>query len=130
MEKQSRRTFIRLVYTGLFAVLLFVWNKLTLNHIKAQEAKDRVLPLNINKRVSFHNNYIVLNNNGETTVLSSHCTHLGCKIHETRNGRLICPCHGSEYSLDGIPQKGPAFKSLEKVQSKISSDKTTIEIIA
>jgi Rieske Fe-S protein len=126
--KQNRRTFIKLLYTGLFVALIAVWNKLTLKHLKAKEAKERVLPFNINKPVSFHNNFIVLNKNGETTVLSSHCTHLGCKIHELKNGRLICPCHGSEYDLNGIPLKGPAFKPLTKLKAKVSPDKSTIEI--
>lgn len=127
---QNRRNFIKLLYAGLFAALLLVWNKLTQNHIKAQEAKNRILPLNINKPVSFHNNYIVLNEDGETRVFSSHCTHLGCKIHEFRNGRLICPCHGSEYDLDGKPIKGPAFKSLPQLDAIVSSDKTSLEIIS
>lgn len=126
---QNRRNFIKLLYAGLFAALLLVWNKLTQNHIKAQEAKTRILPLNINKPVSFHNKYIVFNKDGETKVYSSHCTHLGCKIHEFRNGRLICPCHGSEYDLNGIPLKGPAFKPLPQIEAQISPDKTSIEIV-
>lgn len=127
--KQSRRTFIQLLYSGLFVALVFIWNKLTLKHLNAKEAKERMLPLNLNNPISFHNNYIVLNRNGETTVLSSHCTHLGCKIHELKKGRLICPCHGSEYDLNGVPLKGPAFEPLQKLPTRISSDKTTIEII-
>ena len=129
MKKQNRRSFIKLLYSGLFVALVFVWNKLTLKHLKAKEAKNRILPLNINKPVSFNNNYIVLNNKGKTTVLSSHCTHLGCKIHEVRNERLICPCHGSEYDFNGVPTKGPAFKALPKMEILISPDKTSIEII-
>ncbi|MDX1284112.1 MAG: Rieske 2Fe-2S domain-containing protein [Draconibacterium sp.] len=129
MQKQNRRTFIRIIYAGIFALLVFVWNKLTLRHIKAQEAKNRVLPLNINKPVSFHDNYIVLNTEGNTRILSSHCTHLGCKINEVKNGRLICPCHGSEYDLNGVPLKGPAFKPLEEIPAKISKDQHTIELI-
>ena len=129
MQKQNRRTFIRIIYAGIFALLVFVWNKLTLRHIKALEAKNRVLPLNINKPVSFHDNYIVLNTEGNTRILSSHCTHLGCKINEVKNGRLICPCHGSEYDLNGVPLKGPAFKPLEEIPAKISIDQQTIELI-
>lgn len=130
MKKQSRRTFIQLLYAGLFALLVYAWNKLTLIHLKAKEAKERVLPLNINKPVSFHDNFIILNKDGVTTVFTSHCTHLGCKIKEVKNERLICPCHGSEYDLNGVPLKGPAFKPLKKIPSKVSSNKTSIEIIA
>lgn len=130
MKIQSRRTFIHLLKVFSVVLFIFVWNKLILNYIKTSRQKEKILPLNLNKSISFHGDYIVLNKNGETSVLSSHCTHLGCKINEVKNGRLICPCHGSEYDLDGIPKKGPAFKPLEKIQSKISLDKSTIEVTA
>ena len=127
---QNRRKFIKLLYAGLFAAVVLVWNWLTQKHIQAQEAKARILPFNINQPVAFHGNYIVLNDASGTRVLSSHCTHLGCKIREFRNGKLICPCHGSEYNLNGMPVKGPAFKPLLVLEAKVSPDRTSIEIIA
>ena len=45
-----------------------------------------------------------------------------------RGDRLVCPCHGSEYDLDGNVVKGPAWKNLEIIPSKITSDGTHIEI--
>ena len=129
MVKTTRRKFIWLLNTGIAALFLFAWNKLTLNHLRKIEQKERILPFNQNQKIAFFENYIVVNEKEKLRVFSSHCTHLGCKINEIKNGRLICPCHGSEYDLDGTPQKGPAFKPLEKIQSKISLDKTTIEII-
>ncbi len=130
MQKHGRRKFIQLLYAGLFLALVVIWNKLTLWHMNRQETRNRILPLNMNKTVSFHNNYIVLNTPGETRVLSAHCTHLGCKIQEVRNGRLICPCHGSQYDFNGNPLKGPAFKPLRQIEVKISPDKTSLEIIS
>lgn len=128
MVKISRQTFLILAKTAGFALILFLWNKLTLNYLKAIDQKAKIFPLNMNKTISFHGDYIVLNNEGVTTVLTSHCTHLGCKINEVKNGKLICPCHGSQYDLEGNPIKGPAFKTLKKVPSKVSLDKTTIEV--
>jgi len=129
MKKQSRRRFIQLLYTSIFAAIILLWNFFTLKHLNKKEAKERILPLNRNKEVAFFNKYIVLNRNGNITVLSSHCTHLGCKIKELKNGRLICPCHGSEYDLNGIPVKGPAFKPLQIIPAIVSPDKSSIEII-
>lgn len=90
--------------------------------------KNNVLPFNRNKTVSFVENYIIINHEETTTVLSAHCTHLGCKINQTEKDRLVCPCHGSEYDLNGNVIKGPAYKSLELISSKITSDGTHIEI--
>lgn len=129
MRKHNRRTFIWLANIAIFALLVFIWNKLTLKYIASQKKKESILPLNPNKPVSFFNNYIVIQKDGETKVFSSKCTHLGCKIQEIKSGKLVCPCHGSEYDLDGIPVKGPAFKPLKKIPAKISLDQNSIELI-
>ncbi len=128
MKMKSRRTFLRVTTVGIASFFVFIWSKLTLNQIDIIQQKDRILPFNKNKQVSFFENYIVVNQNETTTVLSSHCTHLGCKINKVANGRLACPCHGSEYDLEGIVLKGPAYKNLKILPSKISPDGTLIEI--
>ena len=128
MKMKSRRTFLRITTIGIASFFVFIWNILTLNQLNLIQQKDRILPFNKNKQVSFSENYIVVNQNETTTVLSSHCTHLGCKINKIENGRLACPCHGSEYDLEGNVLKGPAYKHLKILPSKISSDGTLIEI--
>jgi cytochrome b6-f complex iron-sulfur subunit len=39
------------------------------------------------------------------------CTHLGCTVEQTGDG-FSCPCHGSQYSSEGLVLRGPAQKSL------------------
>ena len=128
MEKVGRRNFIRLVWLAIIAMVAFAWNKLTLNHLEMDAQKKRILPFNKNKTVAFAGSYIIINQHDTTKVLSSHCTHLGCTINQTENGRLVCPCHGSEYDLNGTVLKGPAYKNLETIPSKIIADGTKIEI--
>jgi len=128
MEIKNRRTFLKVVAVGITSFFVFIWNKFSLNQMDVIQQMDRVLPFNKNKQLDFFENYIVVNQNETTTVLSSHCTHLGCKINKTENGRLVCPCHGSEYDLEGKVLKGPAYKNLERLPSKISEDGTHIEI--
>lgn len=43
--------------------------------------------------------------NGFTAVLTR-CMHRGCTV-EPVDGRLVCPCHGSEYASTGEVLKGP-----------------------
>ena len=128
MKKKTRRNFIRLLNAGAVFLLLFLWNKLTQNHINQENKKEKSLPFNPNKTVSFFENYIVVNQDEKLTVFSSRCTHLGCKIQEIQNGRLVCPCHGSQYNLNGNPVKGPAYKKLKIVDAQVSADSKTIEI--
>lgn len=129
MEKKTRRTFLFALNTGIVALFIIVWNKLALNQMELATKKKLVFPYNKNRKVSFHDDFIIINENESLTVLSARCTHLGCKINTLENGRLICPCHGSEYNLNGNPIKGPAYRKLEKIQAEISTDGKTIEII-
>ena len=62
--------------------------------------------------VTFHNEIIIVKENSEIRFLSSKCTHLRCQINSIENDKLICPCHGSSFSLNGENIKGPADKAL------------------
>lgn len=124
----DRRTFLKIAITGIVAFFVFIWNKLTLNHIEVTQQKRSVVPFNKNKEVTFADRYIIVNQNNSTTVFSAHCTHLGCKIDKWENDRLVCPCHGSEYDLQGGVIKGPAYKNLKVMPSQISDDGKNIII--
>ena len=63
---------------------------------------------------------ILIKEDGIISLFSSKCTHLGCRIDKRKNGNLMCPCHGSQFNFNGIPVKGPAAKSLSKIQYEIS----------
>ncbi len=43
------------------------------------------------------------------------CTHLGCLYNwSDQDGKFECPCHGSQYQLDGTYIQGPAPRSLDR----------------
>jgi Rieske Fe-S protein len=44
-------------------------------------------------------------------AVSAECTHLGCVIKKSEDG-FQCPCHGSQYDLNGRVLSGPAQRSL------------------
>jgi Rieske Fe-S protein len=51
---------------------------------------------------------------------SSTCTHMGCTVANIQDGRIICPCHGSMYSIkDGSVLGGPAPRPLPKKPVKV-----------
>ncbi|MGZ4429748.1 MAG: Rieske (2Fe-2S) protein [Nocardioidaceae bacterium] len=46
---------------------------------------------------------------GEFKAFSAICTHAGCTVGQVSGGEIICPCHGSQYSIkDGSVTAGPA----------------------
>jgi len=61
---------------------------------------------------------------GDTTrALSARCTHLGCIVTVAEDGQsLVCPCHGSEYELDGTVRSGPAKQPLQPLQAERLED--------
>jgi Rieske Fe-S protein len=50
---------------------------------------------------------------GEFKAFSAICTHQGCPVNAVTGGEIVCPCHGSHFSItDGSPTSGPAAKPL------------------
>jgi len=128
MEKYNRRRFLQFGAAGIGLAMAFVWEKLTFRNNSIQGHKKHIFPFEKNKEVTFLHDYIIVNEKGKTEVFSSHCTHLGCVINKEENGRLVCPCHGSQYNLEGDAVKGPAYKPLEKFAATISSNGEQINI--
>lgn len=53
---------------------------------------------------------------GEFKGFSTVCTHKGCTVADIADGAIICPCHGSQYSVDdGSVLAGPAPAPLPEV---------------
>ena len=48
---------------------------------------------------------------GSYVALLARCTHLGCQP-DPIGDRFVCPCHGSEYDLEGAVLQGPAERPL------------------
>ena len=48
------------------------------------------------------------------------CTHLGCSVGAVSNREIICPCHGSRFSIvDGSVTNGPARSALGAIAVKV-----------
>lgn len=61
----------------------------------------------------------------EFTAVLTRCMHRGCTV-EPADDRLICPCHGSEYTTRGAILKGPT--ELPLIKFAVTSDDTNIYI--
>lgn len=64
---------------------------------------------------------------GEITVFSPMCTHLGCGYHwDPSERKFKCPCHGSVYDVDGRVLGGPAPRRLDVLPSKLEDGRLLV----
>jgi Rieske Fe-S protein len=64
---------------------------------------------------------------GTFKAFSAMCMHLGCVVNQVDHGKIICPCHGSEYSItDGSVYQGPSTTGLNPRTVTVSGDTLTI----
>lgn len=83
-------------------------------------------PSSIQNGVNFIANIIIIKKDNLINVYSAKCPHLGCIINHLEEEKIICPCHGSQFGLDGTNLKGPALTSLTKLEYKFDKNKNLI----
>lgn len=54
------------------------------------------------------------------TAVLTRCMHRGCTV-EPEQGRLVCPCHGSEYTSGGAVLKGPTREPLIRFDVQVDA---------
>ncbi len=65
---------------------------------------------------------------GDFKAFTAVCTHMGCTVSTISDGKIECPCHGSEYSVaTGEVLRGPAPRPLAAKQIKITRDSIFLE---
>ena len=65
----------------------------------------------------------------QINALSAVCTHLHCTVRPKGDGvRLHCPCHGSEFNLDGTVVNPPATFNLDRYVTSLSGQNLSIDL--
>jgi menaquinol-cytochrome c reductase iron-sulfur subunit len=66
---------------------------------------------------------------GKSVALSNICTHLGCPVGWSPEGKTFnCPCHGSVFKADGTVEHGPAPKPLPAFATKEENGDLYIQV--
>lgn len=71
--------------------------------------------------------YVHRHRDGRVTAVLTRCTHRGCTA-APRSERIVCPCHGSEYELDGVVVQGPAERNLSRFPARVEPDRIHVEL--
>lgn len=60
---------------------------------------------------------------GKLTERSAACTHVGCIVHwNSLETCWDCPCHGSQFAIDGAVLNGPAVRPLARVDQSAEAE--------
>ncbi len=108
----SRRNVFRKMKWIILALLGYAGYRTSHRTMCTEKATQYRIPGHLAEGLSFYGPVILQKNGSHIRFFSSSCTHLGCRITEENNRKLVCPCHGSEFSADGEILKGPAGKPL------------------
>ncbi len=127
-KNQNRRYFIKSAVATIVIGTIALWDKMIITQKKIDARSTVLLTLETNKHISFQDDFIIINMGNDVSVLSSRCTHLGCKINEYSNNELLCPCHGSTFDLSGKAIVGPATKPLKNMDFEIDRTTNTISV--
>jgi Rieske Fe-S protein len=64
---------------------------------------------------------------GDFKAFTAVCTHQGCTVTKVEGGQIVCPCHGSRFSIeDGSPTSGPAQKALASKSVSVEGDRISV----
>jgi menaquinol-cytochrome c reductase iron-sulfur subunit len=96
------------------------------------------LPLNHPEEVVFRRNrvdgwkvssektsaWVIKKSEQEVVAFAPQCTHLGCAYHwEEGRKTFLCPCHTSNFDINGKVIDGPAPRPLDRYQTRLEGGK-------
>ncbi|WP_303701617.1 ubiquinol-cytochrome c reductase iron-sulfur subunit [Flexistipes sinusarabici] len=121
----TKRSFIKWILACAFFIFTFKFLKVT----KSETKNNVIIDLD---NLSNNSVYLIKNKqiaairmDNNINVLSIKCTHLGCTLN-VAGDIFKCPCHGSEFKLNGEVIKGPASRDLKEIDFKIENNKIII----
>jgi Rieske Fe-S protein len=73
--------------------------------------------------------YLVKTRDQQVRAMHSTCTHLGCRTsYDPETSRIVCPCHGGAYDLDGQVVEGPPPSPLQQLNTRIENGDVLVHV--
>ena len=104
------------------------------NEIAITLTSSPVADKNTRALVLYNNgsNAIIVEHNSDDTfkAISGICTHQSCIVSgfDGSSSRFICPCHGSQFDLNGNVAQGPANRKLSEYATRVENNSLIITL--
>ncbi len=138
-ESLSRRSFLHLAYAFLGSIAILEGGAIFFQYfqprlgegdfgtkIKAGMVEDferNSVTLILNGRF-----YLVRLEDGGFLALHQRCTHLGCTVtYDATNRKFSCPCHSSQFDLQGDVENPPASQALDLFPVEITQGEVWVD---
>lgn len=73
--------------------------------------------------------YLVRTGDQDVRALQSTCTHLGCRTsYDRRAKRIVCPCHGGVFDVQGNVVAGPPPEPLPTLTTRIEDGNVMVQV--
>jgi Rieske Fe-S protein len=73
--------------------------------------------------------YLVKTGDNQVRAMSSTCTHLGCRTSYDRDSkRILCPCHGGVYDMQGNVISGPPPAGLATLPTRVEDGQVLVQV--
>ena len=73
--------------------------------------------------------YLVRTGDESVRALQSTCTHLGCRTsYDRRSKRIVCPCHGGVFDVQGNVVEGPPPVPLPTLATRIEDGHVMVQV--
>lgn len=73
--------------------------------------------------------YLVKTGASEVRALESTCTHLGCRTsYDREKQRIVCPCHGGQFGVDGTVKGGPPPEPLRSLSARVDGTDVMVQV--
>jgi Rieske Fe-S protein len=114
----NRRLFFRIAGASVLAGFGLAWVHIVNRQIELEKKSSlRRIKSPIPNGITFIGDFYLYRDGETVKAYSTVCTHAGCQLNKEVNGRITCPCHGSQFeAASGKPVKGPAFNQLRSLQ--------------
>ena len=75
--------------------------------------------------------YLVRTSEQDVRALQSTCTHLGCRTsYDRKSKRILCPCHGGMFDVQGNVLGGPPPAPLPTLTTKVEDGNVLVKVQA